>query len=289
MTYKNSLAGLNLGGGKSVIIAPRDLKADRDGLFERLGAFVRTLEGRYYIAEDMGTSVADMNFVLRSCPYVAGRDEKVGGGGDPSPWTALGVYEGIRACLGRVFGDDQVKGRHIAIQGIGHVGRYLAERLAEAGARLTFSDTRPDVLAKVCELYRAQPAGVQDVYDVECDVFAPCAVGAILNRDTVPRLRAKIVAGAANNQLADESVEDLLTQRKIVYAPDFAINAGGVILCADELEPGGYTPSRVRERVMRIHETVGRILDESRQSGRAAGTIAVELAKRRIAEARSGS
>jgi len=287
MTYKNSLAGLNLGGGKSVIVAPRDLKPGREELFARFGAFIQSLGGRYITAEDMGTSVTDMNAVLTNCKYVAGRDQSVGGGGDPSPWTALGVFVGMRACLERVFGSGDFAGKHVVIQGVGHVGAYLAEHLANAGARLSLSDTKEDVLAEACRKFGAQALAPELVCSTQCDVYSPCAVGAVLNDRTIPLLGAKIVAGAANNQLLNESDELLLNQKGILYAPDFAINAGGVILCADEFEPGGFTPSRVEERVRRIYSTVGRVLDEARSKGERSGVVAVRLAKERIAEVKS--
>ncbi len=287
MTYKNSLAGLNLGGGKSVLIAPRDLVDGRAELFEWFGDAVKSLGGRYYTAEDMGTSVADMNAVLRRCPFVAGRDLSVGGGGDPSPYTARGVFEGMRACLERAFGSDSFEGRHVVIQGVGHVGAFLARHVREAGARLTLCDTHEANLAASCRELSAERASANDVYDIPCDIFAPCAVGGILNRDTIARLRCSIIAGAANNQLIDESAETLLNHRKILYAPDFAINSGGVILCADELEPGGFTPARVMERVMRIYHTVGRVLDEAARTKELAGAVAIKLAEARIAEARA--
>lgn len=286
MSYKNSLAGLHLGGGKSVLIAPRDLQKGREALFEWFGQAVGSLQGRYYTAEDMGTSVEDMNAVLRSCPYVAGRDQSVGGGGDPSPHTALGVFEGMRACLERVHGDGSFKGRHVVIQGVGHVGVYLARHLADAGAKLTFSDTRPSVLEAACREFSASSVETEKVFDVPCDVFAPCAIGGILNRDSVKKLKCSIVAGAANNQLSEPAIETVLRDRGILYAPDFAINAGGVILCADELEPGGYTPTRVEERVRRIYQTVGQVLDEAAKTKSLAGDVAVRLAQARIAGAR---
>lgn len=289
MSYKNSLAGLNLGGGKSVVIAPRDLQKGRQELFEWFGRMVASLGGRYYTAEDMGTSVEDMNAVLKSCPYVAGRDQSVGGGGDPSPHTARGVFEGMRACLEQAYGSDSFTGRHVLIQGVGHVGIYLARHLAEAGAKLTFSDTRPEVLQAACKEFSAAEVAPDKALQVECDIFAPCAIGGILNPQTVNGLKCKIVAGAANNQLSEPQVEEALKRRGILYAPDFAINAGGVILCADELEPGGYTPARVDERVRRIYGTVGRVLQEAEKTGALAGDVAVRLAKARIASVRAAA
>ncbi len=286
MTYKNSLAGLNLGGGKSVIIANRTLKAGRAELFESFGRFVTSLGGRYITAEDSGTSVADMNDILKTSSFVAGRDKSVGGGGDPSPYTARGVFAGMRACLERSFGSDNFTGRHVAVQGVGHVGRYLVELLAEAGAKITVSDSRPEVLEEVSRTFKTATAEPEKILFVECDVLSPCAMGGAINAKSAPQVKAKIIAGAANNQLSSPNVEKELTARSVLYAPDFAINAGGVILCADELEPGGFTESRVLERVGRIYRTVGRILDEAKSTGELPGAVALKFARERIEQVR---
>ena len=289
MTFKNALAGLHLGGGKSVIVADRSLENGRVRLFESFGRFVQTLDGRYYTAEDVGTTVSDMSSVLHTCRFVAGRDPKVGGGGDPSPYTAFGVFHGIRACLERVFGSDDMKGKTIAVQGVGHVGRYLVERLIDAGAKVTIADKRKDVEEEVSKAFKVSVCSVEQMFEMECDVLAPCALGGVLNKDSAQKLKCKIVAGAANNQVLGEGVEDLLAKRGILYAPDFAINAGGVILCADELEPGGFTESRVLERVARIYQTVGKILDQAKSSGETPGAVAVRLARERIDRVRQKS
>ena len=292
MTYKNALAGLPIGGGKSVIIADRTLRDGRAELFRTFGGWVNSLGGRYITAEDMGTSVQDMNAVLEVCPHVTGRDPKVGGGGDPSPHTARGVFLGMKACLERAFGSGEFNGRHVAIQGCGNVGHHLLRLLVEAGARVSCADTRVAVLEKLREQFDFSVVPVEQVHGIACDVFAPCAVGGIINPETVPQLQCKIIAGGANNQIAGSGhigasgVEAELQRRGILYAPDFAINSGGVILCVDELEPGGYTPARVAERVSQIYHTVGKILDESRSSGVVSGEVAVAHAKARIAEKR---
>ncbi len=287
MTYKNSLAGLNLGGGKAVIFADGKMTEGREALLRSFGRSVHSLGGKYVTAEDMGTSVADMGIMLQETPFVSGRDPKTGGGGDPSPYTAIGMFGGIRACLERYFGDGTIQGKHFAIQGVGHVGSRIARLLAEAGAKLTIADTSEDHLRSVCSEVTATAISAHHLLQTECDVLVPCAIGGVINPETVPALRCKIIAGAANNQLEGEGTEAALTARGIMYAPDFAINAGGVILCADELEEGGFTPKRVDERVSRIYHTVGRILDEAKRTGELTGTIAVRLAKERIAEARS--
>lgn len=295
MSYKNSLAGLRLGGGKAVIVADRKLQAGRSELFEQFGRFVESLNGRYITAEDLGTSVEDMNSVLRRTSHVTGRDQAKGGGGDPSPYTALGVLGGMKAACEYVWNSPELKGRHVAIQGVGHVGMELCRLLAERGARISVCDSRPEALEQAKNRYGAAIVSVQDVYQLDCDIFAPCATGGIINPETAPKLNCKIVAGAANNQIAGgqltpgsafinaEVVEESLARKGIVYAPDFAINSGGVILCYDELEPGGYTPARVLKRVSGIEGTIKRILEESRTSGQTPAKIAVRLAKDRIA------
>lgn len=286
MSYKNSLAGLRLGGGKSVIINDPNLESGRAELFRQFGRCVESLGGSYITAEDMGTSVKDMMWIAETTKHVAGRDPNKGGAGDPSPWTAEGVFGGIQACLERVFGSSDPRGRKIAIQGIGHVGTYLAKLLHEAGAELTVCDPNAERCRAISTEFNARVVGLEEIFSVPCELFAPCAAGGAINVSTVAQLQCQIVAGAANNQVSSLEAEQLLAERGIVYAPDFAINAGGVILCAEEFEPGGYTVSRVRERVSQIRSTVGRILDESKKTGELSGLVAVRLAKERISNAR---
>lgn len=288
MTFKNSLAGLNLGGGKAVIVQDRALQEGRVELFRKFGGWVSSLGGRYITAEDMGTSVSDMTAVLECCSHVAGKDPALGGGGDPSPWTALGVFCGMRACLERVYGAADFTGRTVAVQGAGHVGNYLVGHLVKAGAKVVVADTRAEPLEHVRKSYDVEVVSPKDIAEVQCDIFAPCAMGSAINPDTVGAIKCKIVAGAANNQLSDARIEGELARRGIVYAPDFAINAGGVIMCADEFEPGGYTESRVRSRVERIYETVGAVLDRAKSSGQSTAEVAIQLAKERIVKAKQG-
>lgn len=287
MTYKNSLAGLSLGGGKSVIIADRFLSDGREELFRAFGQCVESFQGSYITAEDMGTSVRDINVINSVTEFVSGRDPEAGGGGDPSPYTARGVFDGVRACIERLYGSADLRGRHVAIQGLGAVGMRLAELLAAEGAKITAADPHGGNCDKAAKEFGAKILPTAQIYDVEADIFSPCAIGAILNSETIPRLRCKVVAGAANNQLAHDTDEDLLQARGILYAPDFAINAGGVILCADEREPGGFTPERVDQRVAMIGPTVAKILETSAASGKKAGQVAIELAKERIQRAKA--
>lgn len=286
MTYKNSLCGCNLGGGKSVIIADSDHTHMREERLMAYGRFVQSLGGAYITAEDMGTSVEDMSVIMRTCDYVTGRDPAVGGGGDPSSHTARGVFEGMRACLERAFGSSDFTGRHIAIQGVGSVGYYLVKLLAEAGAKLTVSDTEEDRISLVSSEFTVQTADVDQIIRTECDIFSPCAVGGTINPRTAEELNCKIVAGAANNQIEGDDTERSLASRGIMYAPDFAINAGGVIMCGDELESDGYSLERVTKRVVNIYHTVGKILDEAKLRNELPGTVAVDQAIRRIMETR---
>lgn len=287
MTYKNSLCGLNIGGGKSVIVADPRLKEGRAELFRAFGRCVQTFGGRYFTAEDMGTSVSDMEWILETTEYVVGGDQEHGGAGDPSPYTAKGTFDGIRACLERKFGSASYAGKKVAIQGVGHVGHFLAGHLHAAGAELIVTDTEPERLKRAASEFGATTVGVDEIYGVDCDVFAPCAIGGTVNSKTVKELKCSIIAGAANNQIADAETEKIIQGRGIMYAPDFAINAGGVILCSDELEEGGFQEARVEERVARIYHTVGNILDRASESGEFTGDIAVKLAKERIEKARA--
>lgn len=291
MSYKNALCGINFGGGKCVVVAGEGgagATSDRVALFEWLGQRIQSLGGSYITAEDMGTGVADISVISRHCRFVAGTASERGGGGDPSPYTAIGVFEGIKACLLRVVGSAEVTGREVAIQGVGHVGLELAKLLAAAGAKLTVADTNGENLIRAVSSTGAAVVSPEEILLTRCDVLAPCAVGGTINPESLNRLRCKIVAGAANNQLAApaggsiEETERQLIAHGIMYAPDFAINAGGVILCADEFEPGGFSSDRVKQRVLRIGETVGSILDRAKGSGELPGRVALGLARARI-------
>lgn len=282
MTYKNALAELSLGGGKSVIIPSEKALSQRELLFKKFATWVHSLGGKYITAEDMGTSVEDIKVVSRVTPFVSGSDPEKGGGGDPSPFTARGVFYGIGACLERVFGTGDYVGKTVLIQGIGHVGFHLAKLLREAGARVVVSDVSSENIQKAKAALNVEACEVSQVYSYQADVFSPCAIGAILNQNTIPMLQCKIVAGAANNQLEFPDDESRLKDRGILYAPDFAINSGGVINCAAEFLPQGYSEQWVTSLVSNIGKTVGTILDTSKSSGKLAGEVAIDLAKERI-------
>ncbi len=282
MTFKNALCGINFGGGKSVIVADREIEVGRRELFESFARAVKNLNGSYIAAEDMGTRVSDMEIIKSICPFVAGNNPNDGGGGDPSPFTALGVFSGMRACLERVFNSGDFKDKRVAIQGVGNVGYYLAKFLAEAGARLIIADSRQKHLERIAAEFEVEICSKDEILSKECDILAPCAVGGVLNEQSVPKLNCKIIAGAANNQLLNEKAGEDIARKGIIYAPDFAINAGGVILCADEFEPGGFSKTRVEGRVKEIYGTVERILDKSYSTQKLPGVIAREVAQERI-------
>ena len=287
MTYKNALAELPLGGGKSCLIADPTMIEGREAVFTRLGECLNHLAGRYVTAEDMGTSVSDMNVVHKVSRFVVGTDPTKGGAGDPSPWTALGVFHAIRAAVERSFSNQPaVNGKHVVVQGVGHVGMYLVEHLAKAGARVTVCDHSSALTDTASKKFGASVVAADKVYDVPCDVFAPCAIGQTINPETLGRLSCKIIAGAANNQLSNPDVSTILRERGILYCPDFAINSGGVICVGAELAEDGPSVPWIQQKVDAIYATTGKVLDEARSTGRDTEAVALGLAKERLAEAK---
>jgi leucine dehydrogenase len=283
MTYKSAVADLALGGGKGVIMIPtgRRLSSDRrNAVLLDFADTVAELGGRYITAEDVGTSSRDMRVIAKGTDYVVGRSRRSGGSGDPSPFTALGVERAIRACCERVFGSETLRGRTICVIGLGHVGSRVARRCARAGAKLVVTDVNPDRRELAGQL-GARWVARDDAIAVEADVLAPCALGGLLDEESAMRLRAPIIAGAANNQLADDAIADLLAARGILWAPDFVVNAGGLINVAEELH--GYDPAAVRRRVSGIADTLRQIFDNAQLIGATPLTAAMELARRRLA------
>ncbi len=264
MTYKAAISGLNLGGGKAVIIGdPRRMKSE--ALFRSFGRFVEGLAGRYITAEDVGTSVADMEWVRQETKYVAGLDSG-NGGGDPSPLTAHGVYHGMKAAAKKVFGTDSLHRRRIAVQGAGNVASHLVGHLVEEGAKVYVTDIYEEKVKHLTALHGSHVKGVdpEAIFDVDCDIFAPSALGGSINDETIPRLKAKIVAGPANNQLHDPSRHAAeLEALGILYVPDYVINAGGLINVA--LELGGYSRERALTQTQNIYSIVERILNVAEQ------------------------
>jgi len=255
MSYKAAISGLPHGGGKAVIMRPQGLDEEqREALFAEYGKFIDTLGGRYITCEDSGTRVSDMNIVKDQTDHVLGYDPESGSSGDPSPLTAFGVRRGIEAAAHFKYGRDDLEGLKIAIQGVGHVGYYLARELDELGAELTVTDINEEAVIRCRDEFGADAVKPDEIYGVECDIFAPCALGAILNDTTIPQLRCDIVAGASNNQLLEDRHGAFLKEREILYAPDYAINAGGLINVAVEYE--GYDADKVRQKVSGIYDTM---------------------------------
>ncbi|HEX6560003.1 MAG TPA: Glu/Leu/Phe/Val dehydrogenase [Longimicrobiales bacterium] len=276
MTYKAAVAGLNLGGGKSVIIGDPRMKR-REMIFRAHGRFVNSLKGRYITAEDVGTSVEDMDFVQMETDHVAGI---AGRSGDPSPVTAFGTYMGIKAAVKHKFGSDSVRGMRIAVQGAGHVGFYLCEFLAEEGAQLVVTDIDEARVRNIVEKLGAEAVAPDAIYAVDAPVFAPCALGAIVNDETLPKFKFEIIAGAANNQLAEERHGDELQKRDILYAPDYVINAGGLINVYGELQ--GWSSERSKRKAGEIYDTLLQLFELSRKEGLPTYEAADRLAERRI-------
>lgn len=280
MTYKASISGLDLGGGKAVIIG--DLKKDGSkALFRRFGQFVNSLGGKYITAEDVGTSSEDMEYVKMETDHVTCLPESMGGGGDPSPITAYGVYLGIKACAKECYKNDNLKGKTIVVQGAGHVGTHLIERLVKENARVYVSDIDKNKIDEAVKNYSVKPVDANDIYDLEMDIYSPCALGATLNDNTLSRLKCSIIAGAANNQLADEDVHGRMIMGKgIIYAPDFVINAGGLINCYSEVI--GYNRDDALARVENIYNSVRDLLKKSKEENVPADLVAKRIAIKRI-------
>jgi leucine dehydrogenase len=287
MTFKSAVAGLPLGGGKGVIMLPAGATPpaghERRALLLDFGETVQTLDGAYLTAEDVGTSEPDMQVISEVTPHVTGLSTERGGSGDPSPWTALGVEAAIRVACERVFGSPSLDGRSVAVVGVGSVGGRLAELLAAGGADLVLADI-DDRRRDIADRLGARWTDPESALTADVDVLAPCALGAVLNEDTVPLLRCRAIAGAANNQLADDAVGALLAARDILWVPDFVANAGGVVNIAVELEPEGYAVERAETRVRAIADTVRTVLDHADATGATPLAAAMEIASRRVAE-----
>lgn len=281
MTYKNSISGLNLGGGKAVIIGNSHTDKN-EALFRRFGQFVDSLSGKYITAEDVGISPQDMVWVNQETNHVAGLPGK---SGDPSPVTAYGVYVGMKACAKAQFGNDSLNGIKVAVQGAGHVGQYLIKHLADEGAKVFVTDIHEPSLKKVSEKYGSTIVGLDEIYDLDVDVYAPCALGATVNDDTLNRLKCSIIAGAANNQLKNEAIHGKAVMDKgIIYAPDFMLNAGGVINCFAEVD--GRTSEWAMEKAAQIYDTTTEIINGSKANNTPTYAIANKMAEDRIKQAK---
>ncbi|WP_371362573.1 Leucine dehydrogenase [Sporomusa rhizae] len=285
MSYKNAAAGLNLGGAKAVIIG--DSKKDKsEALFRAFGRFVDGLNGRYITAEDVGTCVEDMDYIKMETNHVAGLGSTAGSSGDPSPITAYGVWKGVKASAKEAWGSDSLSGKTIAVQGLGHVGYTLCKHLHEEGANLIVTDIFPENVDHVVTDFGAKAVKPDEIYGVNCDIFSPCALGAIVNDETIPLLKCRVIAGAANNQLKEERHGQIIQDKGIVYAPDFIINAGGVINVADELLDGGYNRERALRKVDGIYRNIEQVIAISKRDNIPTYKAAEVLAEERIATMR---
>jgi leucine dehydrogenase len=286
MTYKAALAGLAHGGGKSVLIRPQE-HFDRVALFRAFGRFINDLGGHYITAEDSGTGLEDMEVVRTVTKHVTGVGMANGGSGDPSPFTALGVRRGIEACVKVQLGRDSLAGVHVAVQGVGHVGYHLCKELHEQGATLSVADVDPLKAERATREFGAKVIELGKIFEIECDVIAPCALGSALNDVTIPRIKARIVAGAANNQLAEERHGDDLYARGILYAPDYAINAGGLVNVAQEVV--GYDAKKSREKTLEIYDTILEIAERSRKTETPTYRIADMMVEEKLARFSRGN
>ena len=279
MTYKNAVAGLDIGGGKAVIIGnPATDKSE--ALFRAFGKFVDSLGGRYITAEDVGIDVNDMELVFRETEYVTGVHQVHGGSGDPSPFTAYGALQGLMATLNAKFGDEEVGKYSYAVQGLGHVGMEYVKLLKERGAKIFVTDINKALLDKAVNEYGAEAVAPDDIYDVDADVYSPCALGGTINEQTLDRMKFKVICGPANNQLASNAIGDEVTRRGIVYAPDYAVNAGGVMNVA--LEMTGYNRERAMRMMRTIYHNLTRIFEISERDGIPTYKAADRMAEERI-------
>jgi leucine dehydrogenase len=285
MAYKHAVCGNDLGGAKAVIIGdPRAIRTD--DLIVAYARFVDRLGGRYLTAEDVGTTQADMDLIRTVTPFATGVSESLGGSGDPSPATAWGVVHALKAVAEHRWGDATLEGRHVAISGTGKVGSALAHHLAAAGCQLTLADVRAELVAALADELGARTVDPAVIHQVECDVLSPCALGATINERSIPELRCAAVCGCANNQLATEADGERLASAGVLYAPDYVVNAGGVINIADELRPDGYNRHRAWKQVETIHETVLRVFAVADEEGITPAAAADHLAERRLSGGR---
>lgn len=280
MTYKSALAGLNLGGGKSVIIG-RVQEIGNEAAFRAFGRLVDSLGGRYIAAEDVNTTPQMMEWVFEETEYVAGLSPDMGGSGDPSPFTAYGTFVGIKSAAHKAWGSDSLEGKTVAVQGLGHVGMYLVKHLSEAGAKVVVADIKEEKVKEMLKYKNVTAVESEAIYDVDMDIFAPCALGSVVNDNTIDKLKCQVIAGAANNVLSDyDKHGKILLDRGVLYAPDYAINAGGVINVYGEFE--GYNEKRSYARVNHIYDILQEIFKRSEEDGIPTMDAADILAEERI-------
>jgi leucine dehydrogenase len=280
MTYKYAAAGVNLGGGKAVIIGDPK-RTDREPVFRALGKFINRLGGKYITGEDVGTTLQDMEYIRMETEHVVTLPTYLGGAGDIAPMTAYGTIRAMQACCNRVYGSDAIENKRVAVQGLGAVGQNVVEQLHAAGAQMVVTDIDPDKVAAMTSRYGVEQTEPDDIYDIDCDIFCPCALGKVINDETLKRLKCKIICGSANNQLAEEHHGELLEQKGMVYAPDYITNAGGTIYDTDRLGVGGVSHERGRAKVFRIYENMERVFEIAERD-----QIPTYLAADRMAEER---
>lgn len=284
MTYKSAVAGLNLGGGKAVIIG--DSRKDKtEALLRKFGRFVKNLNGEFIAAEDVGTNPKDMEYIRMETQHVTGVPESIGGSGDPAPIAALGVFMGIKACVKELYGNDKLTGRSVIVQGIGHVGENLVKLLRDENAKVYASDINEEQLGKVAKKYGAEAISNNSIFDIDADIYAPCALGATINTQTIAKLKCGIIAGSANNQLADEQLHGrMLLDKGVLFAPDYVINAGGIINCYSELM--GFSKKRTMQLTENIYEATRNVLKLSKAENISTIEAANKIAEKRIADIR---
>lgn len=280
MTYKAAITGLNLGGGKAVIIG--DSRTGKsEALMRRFGRFIKNLNGSFITAEELGTSPRDMEYIRMETEYVTGVPESLGGSGDPSPVTAKGVYMGIKACVKEYYGTDSLAGKSVAVQGIGHVGENLVRLLRDENAKVYVSDINEEHLGQVAKKYGAVAVPNNNILSLDIDIYSPCALGATVNTETINKMKCAIVAGSANNQLADEDLHGrMLLEKGIMFAPDYLINAGGLINCYSEI--AGYSKKRTMQLAENIYEATLKVLKKSKAENIPAIEAANKIAEKRI-------
>lgn len=282
MTYKASLSGLNLGGGSAVIIGdPR--KDKTEALMRQFGRFIKNLNGEFITAEDMGTNPRDMEYIRMETQYVTGYPETIGGSGDPAPIAAKGVFMGIKACVKELYGNDTLAGRSVMVQGIGHVGESLVRLLRDENTKVYVTDINEERVRQVSKKYGAEPVSTNNIFDIDADIYAPCALGATINTSTIKKLKCAIIAGSANNQLEDEAIHgQMLLDKGILLAPDYVINAGGLMNCYSELM--GFSRKRTLQLTENIYEATRNILKLSKAENIPTIEAANRLAEKRIAD-----
>src|SRR5699024_566687 len=281
MTYKNAAAGLNLGGGKAVIIG--DAKSDKNPeLFRAFGRYVQSLSGRYITAEDVGTTVEDLDIIFSETDYATGTSN-VGSSGNPGPVTAYGIYKGMKATAKEAFGSDSLEGKTVAVQGVGNVAYRLCSYLHEEGANLIVTDIHKEAVDRAVKDFGAKAVDPDDIYSVECDIYSPCVLGGVINDETIQQIKAKAIAGSANNQLLTDAHGEMLYKKGIIYAPDYVINSGGVINVADELLPNGYNQERAMSKVETIYDSLTKVYEIANRDHISTSVAADRMAEERIA------